>query len=131
MKILDSVSQLLEHIKVVQVDTIELSKKSLLNITELIEKNGIEIDEKTAEALQYQDIISQQLSATIEAIDGIQKNIDIFRHTFLEDENIATQSMEKLDSKLSDLLEVAREKREAFSGKLLKDDNSEDDIEFF
>ena len=131
MKILNSVSQLLEHIKVVQEDTIELSKKSLLNITELIEKNNIEIDDKTAEALQYQDIISQQLTATIGAIDGIQKNIDIFRHTFVEDENIATQSMEKLDSKLSELLEVAQDKRKAFSGKLDKEDGADNEIEFF
>jgi len=129
MKILDSVHQLLEHIKEVERDTIELSQKSLLSITALIEKHKLEIDDDTAEALQYQDIISQQLSATIDAINGVQKSMSIYSHTFSEDESMAAESIDKLQSKLSGLLDVAKQKREAFSGNL--DHHQSDEVEFF
>ena len=129
MKILQSVHKLLDHIKEVERDTIELSQKSLMSITALIEKNSLEIDDATAEALQYQDIISQQLSATIDAIEGIQKSMMIYTHTYNEDESMAADGIAKLEHKLSTLLDTAKQKRDAFSGNL--DHEASDEVEFF
>ena len=130
MVILKSVSMLLEHIRTVEEDTINLSKESLLKLSTYLENNNMVIDDDVAEALQYQDIISQQLSATIEAIDAVQKSLEVFDHAFVNDENIAVSSMEKLQSKLGIALSKAKEKRDAFSGHVHQN-ASDDEIEFF
>ncbi len=130
MKLLQSVEALLEHVKLVEEDTIDLSKKSLLNLSNFLEAKGIEIDDSVAEALQYQDIIAQQLTATIEAIESVQKSIMQFNHAFREDEKIAVSSMEILQNRLGSALERAKEKRQAFSGNV-HHENDDDSIEFF
>jgi len=129
MLMLNSIKELLEHIKEVQVDTINLSKESTLMISKFIEDKNIELDENAATSLQYQDIISQQLTATIEAIESVQQSINIFENAFESDEMVASGSMSKLQKKLKNTLEDARIKRDAFSGKLTHE--NEDEIEFF
>ena len=94
-----------------------------------MEKNSIELDESAAQALQYQDIISQQLSASIEAINSVQQSINIFESAYESDEKIVNDSLEKLNVKLKSTLEMAKDRREAFSGKLGSSDQEE--IEFF
>ena len=126
---LSSINELLSHIKDVENDTIKLSQESMIILSEFIEKNGIELDENGAKALQYQDIISQQLSATINAITSVQKSIDMFENAYRSDEKIAADSFDKLNNKLIDTLSDARNKREAFSGNI--HDKSEEEIEFF
>lgn len=128
--IFDSLHELLEHIKQVEKDTINISKESQLKISTFMEKKGIELDDEATEALQYQDIVSQQLSATIEAIEMVQKNLQMFSHSFKEDEKIADESVIKLRSKLDIVLEEARAKKERFSGHI-KDNSDEHEIEFF
>ncbi len=129
MVILKKVNELLEHVKLVESETIDLSRESMLRLDRFMEKNNLELDDDAVEAMQYQDIIAQQLSATIEAIESIQKNIMKFEHAFKEDENIVEESLDKLDSKFAQAIANAREKRDRFSGKIL---HSEDDgIEFF
>lgn len=127
---LDSVDGLLSHIKEVQMDIIELSNESLLSMSSYIEKNNLEIDENIATALQYQDIITQQLNASIEAIDSMKSSIERFSHAYKSDENLAEQSMVKLQEKLSTTLQEAKDKKSRFSGKFAQD-NTEDEIEFF
>jgi len=129
MKMLSSINELLSHIKEVEEDTISMSQDSMLMLGEFIEKNSIELDDNAAKALQYQDIISQQLGATIEAIESMQNSIDIFESAYSSDEKIASNSIDKLYSKLSKTLQKAKDRREAFSGKLNSED--EDEIEFF
>lgn len=129
MVILNSVDELLSHIKDVQQDAINLSRESLLMISGFIEKNSLEVDEDVATALQYQDIISQQLMATIEAIESVQKSIYRFSHSYQTDENLAMDSMKKLQEKLSIALNEAKDKKNRFSGKFATDDA--DEIEFF
>jgi len=129
MKMLSSINELLSHIKEVEEDTISMSQDSMLMLGEFIEKNSIELDDNAAKALQYQDIISQQLGATIEAIESMQNSIDIFESAYSSDEKIASNSIDKLHSKLSKTLQKAKDRREAFSGKLNSED--EDEIEFF
>lgn len=105
MKMLSSINELLSHIKEVEKDTINMSQDSMLMLGKFIETNSIELDDNAAKALQYQDIISQQLSATIEAIDSIQKSIEIFENAYDSDEKIASDSIDKLHSKLSKTLQ--------------------------
>ena len=132
MLFLKTVNQLLEHIKEVEQQTMELTNKSQMSITSFIEKNGLQLDDETVEAMQYQDIISQQLSATIEAIENVQKGLLHFEHAFKEDEAIAVESLEKMNIKLNSALRQAKEKHTAFSGKIGQaNDSGDDGIEFF
>ena len=129
MLMLTSIKELLEHIKEVQIDTINLSQESTMMLSHFIEQRNIELDENAAKSLQYQDIISQQLTATIEAIDSVQKSIQIFESAFHSDEIVASGSMDKLQKKLKTTLSEAKLKRDSFSGKLTHEDENE--IEFF
>lgn len=128
--IFDSLNELLEHIKQVEQDTIAISQAAQMKISVFMEKKGIELDDEAAEALQYQDIVSQQLSATIEAIELVQKNLQMFSHNFKEDEKTADESVIKLRTKLTMVLEEARAKKERFSGHI-KDNSDAYEIEFF
>jgi len=131
MIILNSVDALLEHIKEVQADVINLSNDSLLKMSNFIEKNNLEVDEDIATALQYQDIITQQLTATIEAMNSMKSSIKRFNHAYENDENLVNESLTKLQEKLSLTLQDAKDKKSRFSGKVSQDDNETDDIEFF
>jgi len=128
--IFDSLNELLEHIKQVERDTITISKEAQMKLSSFIESNNIEIDDEAAEALQYQDIVSQQLSATIEAIELVQKNLQMFSDSFSEDEKIADDSITKLRKKMNAVLDEAKAKKEAFSGHV-KNKSDEHEIEFF
>jgi len=130
MLMLKSVDELLLHIKEVQLDVIELSTESLLKMSSYIEKNSLEIDEDISTALQYQDIITQQLNATIEAIASMQNSIERFSHAYESDENLATESMLKLQEKLSITLKDAKDKKSRFAGKHAAQ-HADDEIEFF
>ena len=122
MSILNAVNELLEHMQNVQVDVMKLSSDSLSNMSGFIEKNGLEIDEEILTSFQYQDIITQQLTANIETMQSIQKSILSF------ETNKDTQILqEKLDLVLQD----AKEKKERFSGKTAEQDVSAETIEFF
>jgi len=127
---LRSVNELLSHIKEVEQDTIQMSQDSMIMLDTFLEENKIELDDNAIKALQYQDIISQQLSATIDAIDSVQKSINIFENAYKSDEQIASDSLDKLHSKLTDAITKAKDRRDAFSGKLGHKDES-DEIEFF
>jgi predicted RNA-binding protein with EMAP domain len=131
MLILQSIEEMLSHIKNVQSDVITLSSESLLIVSKFIEKNSLAIDDDVAKALQYQDIISQQLSATIDAIESIEKYIRQFTHAYHSDETLAFENIQKLQSRLATALEEARDKKNRFSGKLTNEDVQNDEIEFF
>ncbi len=126
----DSLNNLLEHIKEVEQDTINISREAQMKLSSFIERNKIQIDDEAAEALQYQDIVSQQLTATIEAIELVQKNLQMFAHNFKEDEKIADDSIDKLRNKMESVLAQAKRKKDAFSGRI-KDHSDEHEIEFF
>jgi uncharacterized damage-inducible protein DinB len=125
-----TLNDLLEHIKQVELDTITLSQEAQLKISNFIEKNKLELDDEAAEALQYQDIVSQQLSATIEAIETVQTTLKVYAHNFNEDEKVADSSIAILRKKLDGVLDTAKAKKEAFSGHT-KSNNDEHEIEFF
>ncbi len=131
MVILNSVDELLSHIKEVQQDAISLSRESLLMISNFIEKNSLEIDNDVVTALQYQDIISQQLTATIEAINSVQSSLDRFSHSYQTDENLVLESMKKLQDKFGVVLSEAKDKKSRFAGKSVNSDVPSEEIEFF
>ncbi len=130
MMMLESIDGLLKHIKDVQLDVIELSNESLMKMSAFMERNELEVDDDISTALQYQDIITQQLNATIEAIESMSKSIELFSHAFKSDEGLAQQSIVKLQEKLEATLEEAKEKKSRFSGKCSQE-HAEDEIEFF
>ena len=130
MLMLNSVDELLSHIKEVQEDVIKLSGESLMKMSSFIENNALEIDEDIATALQYQDIITQQLNASIEAIESMRNSIEVFSHAYQSDESLATQSMVKLQEKLTATLRDAKDKKNRFSG-TSADENADTEIEFF
>ena len=130
MVLLNSIDSLLEHLEEVQNDVIGLSNDSLLKMSGYIEKHNIEVDDDISTALQYQDIITQQLTATVEAIDSMRVSIKRFTHAFENDESIASESIEKLQDKLSITLAEAKDKKNRFSGKTSRDE-ADDEIEFF
>lgn len=131
MLILKSVDDLLEHIKDVQTSVKSLSSDSLMNMSAFMEKNRLEVDDEIAIAFQYQDIITQQLDASIEAIDSMRSSIEIFSHAFKSDEDLANGSLLKLQEKLNVILKEAKEKKERFAGQTASSDRDNDEIEFF
>jgi hypothetical protein len=129
-KLLESMVEILSHIKDVQDDVINLSKDSVVTISNFLSDNNIPLSEEVIKALQHQDIISQQLTATTEAIDAIDSNVKFYVHALREDSTILTKGFDKLNKKLISALEKAKSKKSAFSGNALGD-NSESEIEFF
>ncbi len=130
MQFLHTLDGLLEHIKLVEGETIELTKKGQMQMIRFIEQQGVVLDDETLEVMQYQDIISQQLGATIEAIENAQAHLQSFTRSFSEDDILATQNLEKMQSKLTSALERAKEKHSAFGGKI-QHQNDDDGVEFF
>ena len=122
--ILDSIEDLLNHIKEVQVDVRDLSTDSLLKMSDFIQTNNLEVDDNIAAALQYQDIITQQLNATVEVIDSMNEKMKSASKT---DNSL---DMSELEESLAEILAQAKENKSRFSGKL-SDENSDDEIEFF
>ena len=96
-----------------------------------MQENNLEIDDKIATAFQYQDIITQQLDASLEAIDSMRQSIAVFSHAFKSDEDLANGSLMKLQEKLNSALKEAKEKKERFSGKSADNISENDEIEFF
>ena len=131
MLILKSVDALLEHIQDVQTNIKELSSDSLMKMSAFMEKNNLEIDDDIASSFQYQDIITQQLDASLEAINSMRQSIEIFSHAFKSDEDLANGSLQKLQDKLNAALQEAKDKKERFSGKFAQKSDENDEIEFF
>ncbi len=126
---LSSVNNLLEHIQEVEKDIVELSQNSTLLFSEFLEKNNIEPDEDVAHALQAQDMISQQLSATIEVIDKAKATLDILQKSVSEDKDSLDEALDQLNKAINNALETAKEKKEAYSGNFHSQEEHE--IEFF
>lgn len=128
--ILLSIVEILKHIEEVHKDILELSERSALTFHTFIEESHLTPDAKTLEGFQYQDIISQQISAVSEAIITIEKNISVYLHAVSHDHKTLGASIEKLSLKLTKSLEIAKEKQKAFSGNSI-DPHHGESIEFF
>lgn len=129
-EVLSSIVEILKHIENVQKNVQELSERSVVSFHTFIEKNNLIADEKTLEGFQYQDIITQQLSAVSEAIVAIEKNITFYLHVVTHDQNMVEECNDKLAISLIESLETAKEKQEAFSGNAINPNHGES-VEFF
>ncbi|MDD5717574.1 MAG: hypothetical protein PHW64_07195 [Sulfuricurvum sp.] len=129
MQFLTTLDGLLEHIKSVEKETIELTNETHMRIARFIQSNGLQLDDETVESMQYQDIIAQQLSATIEAIESVQEHLRSFVQVVEGNDASVIENIDKMHAKLNATLERAEQRRSAFGGKLHHDDD--DGIEFF
>lgn len=107
----------LNHIKEVQTNVTALNLKSMTMLGDAIFEAEVEISEDGFVALQHQDILTQQLSATSELIEMISKHIN-------------ESSDEALEKNISAALEVAKAKKDAFSGNAFNHKH-EDIVELF
>jgi len=128
VKLLLSVNEVLEHVKCVEKDVSCLSKEIMLKIGGFLEEKKVELTPEVIEALQLQDIISQQLSATITAIESAQTYIRLHAKAFEEDSKMVGENLSKLVEKLDCSLLEAKNKMDSFRG---KKDGAEDQVEFF
>jgi len=125
-----SIVDILTHIEAVQKDVSQLSERSAVYFHKIIEDNKLEADKETLDAFQYQDVISQQLSAVSDAICTIKQSIAVYLHSVKEDQATLSDSINKLSNRLAKSLEVAKAKQEAFSGNAINANHGES-IEFF
>lgn len=128
MEFLTTLSELLEHIMIVEQETISLTKESQLKMVHFMEENSIVPDDETLEAMQYQDIVSQQLQATIDAILTAKEQLNGYIELNKRIDKSAVESIGTIEMNLKSAIEQAREKREAFGGRL---SHGVTDIEFF
>jgi len=113
-----SLQQALTHIKQVQTDMLEVNKSAMLDIANSLSEN---IDEHILEAIQHQDIISQQFSATI----SMMENMNNIFSDYLSGDSIDFIALQK---KIEDVVKEAKDQQDRFSGKLA---HVIEDIEFF
>lgn len=130
MQFVQTLNGLLEHVKKVERETIALTKDGQLQLVKFIEKNSLRLDDETLEVMQYQDIIAQQLSATIEAIENMQAHLHLFTNAFDQDAPSMQESFGEMDDKLTSVLKNAQDKHSAFGGKT-QHHNFDDGVEFF
>ena len=128
VKIFNLLLDILRHIKDVEQDVKDKSLQAATVFGDALNNASIAPSDELLRALQYQDIISQQLSATTDAIDAVEKGISLWLHTYNNDSCMLQDGLVRLDEKLKLLLEQAKQKKAAFSG---KSNNAEDEIEFF
>lgn len=129
MQFLNTLDGLLDHIKSVERETIELTKDAHLRMAGFLQIHKLTPDDALLEAMQFQDIIAQQLSATIEAIESVQGHLQHFSRTIEGHDAPVMESIALMHEKLNGALEQARQKHSAFGGKLHHGDD--DGIEFF
>ncbi len=115
--VLVTLQDALEHIKDVQTNVTKLNLESMTKLSEAIFDSDFELEEEGFVALQHQDILTQQLGATSELIEMISKHIN-------------EGSAEDLEKNISGSLEVAKAKKDAFSGNAF-DHKHEDIVELF
>jgi len=116
-EILKTLQGALEHIKDVQSNITKLNHDSMSLLNEAIFDADVEISENGFVALQHQDILTQQLNATSELMEMIDKHIN-------------ESSEEDLAKNIASSLEVAKAKKDAFSGNAFEEKH-EDHVELF
>lgn len=122
IKVINATIDMINHFKGVEENIISVSKDSSLRLANLIENGTIQANEEVVLALQYQDIVSQRLSATMEAMEETNKYLQQYAKDVL--------CTEEFLEHLSFTLQNAIKKQLAFEGNCDTDDSSEDDIFF-
>jgi hypothetical protein len=119
----NTLDQLLAHVIEVELEMVHLSAESHKKITQWINESNLIPSNNIIEAMQYQDILAQQLSATCDALSSIRNHLEeIFSCS-------SNESRTMIDNQMVRILEEAKFKRSAFSGKIGQTDDQ--GIEFF
>jgi len=122
----NTLDQLLAHVIEVELEMVSLSAESHKKITQWISESNLIPGNDIIEAMQYQDILAQQLSATSDALSKIRDHLeDVFSHSSDE----SNKMIEIADNQMVQILEEAKFKRAAFSGR--RDQSDDQGIEFF
>lgn len=130
--ILEAIQETLIHITKVQRDIAELTYKSSETLIKEFSQSGISISAESFEAIQLQDIIAQQYTAIIEAVEDMEKNITAHLKALRTDNEILYSGLQKLHIKMEQSLKEAKRKREAFAGlSFEKEKQQRDELEFF
>jgi hypothetical protein len=135
-ELVQSVVDVLEHVQEVENSIIDLSKDATLEFSKAVENTDIALSDEFMSALQYQDILSQQLSATVEAMNITATQIKEYIQNFECEDKLDDQSsklveeFQALGSNINEAIKNAKIKQETFGGRVLNDTAS-NDIEFF
>ncbi len=130
--VLGSILALLKHIQKVEQEIVFLTHKSSGVLFKEITEQKLVINDNILEAIQLQDIISQQFGAIGIAIDDIEKHVLVHMHAMRTDNAILHTSIEKLYTKMVDSLDDAKKKQDSFTGNShLHADDRTDELEFF
>jgi hypothetical protein len=135
-ELVKSVADVLAHVQEVENSIIDLSKEATLQFSKAVENSDIALSDEFMSALQYQDILSQQLSATVEAMNITATQITTYIDNFECEDKLDVQSVQLIEefkhlgATIQDAVKTAKIKQETFGGKVLNSDASQD-IEFF
>lgn len=124
-----TLDRLLAHVMEVESEMIDLSGRAHRKISQWIGETGAQPSDEVLEALQYQDILSQQLSATVEAIATLRSQMERMADLPLREEPELEEKVAVADVKLQEALETALSKHSAYRGRA--DAETDDGIEFF
>ena len=102
-KVLATLQAAMGHIKEVQTSIIGLNHDSMTLLNDVVFDADLELSDEAFVSLQHQDILTQQLNATSELLEMITKHVD-------------EGNFEALDKNIIASIEVAKAKKEAFSG---------------
>jgi hypothetical protein len=101
--VLATLESAMGHIKEVQTNIITLNHEAMTLLNDAIFDADLELSDEGFVALQHQDILTQQLNATSELMDMVTKHIQ-------------DDDFDKLARNIEASIEVAKAKKEAFSG---------------
>ena len=107
----EALLQTLAHIKEVQENISALNHQSMTTLGDDIFSMDIDLNEDSFVALQHQDILTQQLSATNDLIEKVSQYLEEDR------QNLKQDILEALDE--------AKAKKEAFSGNAFEEKHPE------
>jgi len=129
-KLFVSIDELLDHISTVEQDVGQFTFDAFIAMNRYLQENNLQVDENLAMALQSQDIISQQLSATMDAIQSCKEGIAAFEAYLTTDIEKVKSDLDAITEKFSSATAKAKERREAYLGNMHNED-SDDEVEFF
>ncbi len=130
--VFESILSILNYMKVADTSIMTMVEESSTVMVEELSrcKNGSFSDELT-QAIQKQDLISQQMCALNNAVSEIEQSLTIYLHASRTDHTILGQSLEKLQLKLVNSLEEARKKQDSLMGKTKDSTENSLVLEFF
>ncbi len=121
-------TKVLKHMETVQRDIMKFSESSTIIFYRTLEKNNLPLDEEQIRAVQYQDIVSQQLNALCTSVEMIEKSFNEFVVTTKRNED-SNEHLHKLFNELESAYDIAKHNQKVFGGDALEKER-EGSLEF-